>query len=165
MSALRELNQRPIAYYPIYRKITGSTTGGILLSFLAQDYVIHKHSRFFSKHDLMMHTQLTISELESAMQKVEVCAVKTSMTDENVFILLNKRNSQCGCLFCGYQKTYLDEHHYPLRKKDGGVKTIRLCANCHREFHMHADYKFAYILDKKIITKQFIDFVEELASV
>jgi hypothetical protein len=29
---LRAINQRPIAYYPVYRDVTGSTTAAILLS-------------------------------------------------------------------------------------------------------------------------------------
>ncbi|MGE4510066.1 MAG: hypothetical protein AB7D43_03085 [Sulfurimonadaceae bacterium] len=164
MSVLRELNQRPIAYYPIYRKITGSTTGGILLSFLAQDFVLNKQSRFFSKQDLILHTCLTLTELESAMSKIEMLTIKTSMDDQKVFNLLNKKNSQDGCLFCGYSKTFLDKHHYPVRQKDGGIETIRLCPNCHREFHMFADYKFAYVLNEEIITKEFIEFVEEFAN-
>ena len=62
-------------------------------------------------------------------------------SDKEVFDFLNKKNSSEGCLFCGYNGVAIDEHHYPIRKKDGGKETIRLCANCHREFHFLADYK------------------------
>ena len=56
-------------------------------------------------------------------------------SDEEAFKLLNKKNSKRGCLFCGYDKYVLDQHHYPIRRKDSGTETITLCPNCHRAFH------------------------------
>jgi len=66
--------------------------------------------------------------------------LKNKYTDEEVYNKLNQKNSQTGCLFCGYDKSPLDKHHYPVRKADGGEETIPICANCHREFHQLADY-------------------------
>lgn len=65
MSALRELNQKPIAYYPIYRKIAGSTTGGVLLSQLM--YWLAKKDKIFKTNiELMEETMLTEKELKTA---------------------------------------------------------------------------------------------------
>lgn len=61
--------------------------------------------------------------------------------DKEVYKKLNKKNSETGCLFCGYNGVAIDKHHYPIRAKDGGAKTIDLCANCHREFHNLADHR------------------------
>jgi hypothetical protein len=70
MSALRELNQRPIAYYPIYRKITGSTTGGILLSQLM--YWFAKKDKIFKTDiEIMDETFLTKKELENAKKLIK----------------------------------------------------------------------------------------------
>lgn len=70
MSYLRELNQRPIAYYPIYRKITGSTTAGILLSQLM--YWFSKKDEFHKTDtDLVEETMLTIDELKNAKKKIK----------------------------------------------------------------------------------------------
>jgi hypothetical protein len=63
----------------------------------------------------------------------------SEQSDETVYRLLNKKNSPDGCLFCGYKGCAIDRHHYPIRRKNGGEKTIDLCANCHREFHYLAD--------------------------
>ena len=158
---LKLLHQRPISYYPIYRQITGSTTAGILLSFLTQTF-ISEGVKHFSKADLMKLTSLTISEIETSIKKINDFVVIKSLSDEDVFKLLNKNNALDGCLFCGYNKTYLDKHHYPIRKKHGGIETICLCANCHREFHYLSDFKKMYIPKKEIITQDFIDFVKEL---
>jgi hypothetical protein len=63
---LRAINQRPIAYYPVYRDVTGSTTAAILLS-----QVLYWHSavgRKFHKTDaeIMDETRLTAKELKGA---------------------------------------------------------------------------------------------------
>ena len=162
---LKQLHQKPIAYYPIYRQITGTTTGGLLLSFLAQNYVLKRRWEFFTKKELMKHTGLTQSELENALKNIKKFAEKHRRTDCEVFEMLNIKNSKKGCLFCGYDKCYLDKHHYPIRKKYCGTDTINLCANCHREFHYFADYQIAYRVDREIITDDFIDFVDNLEGI
>jgi len=70
MSILKSLNQRPIAYYPIYREITGSTTAGILLSQLM--YWFSKKDKFHKTDiDIMSETLLTKKELETAKKKIK----------------------------------------------------------------------------------------------
>lgn len=64
----------------------------------------------------------------------------TKLSDKQVYDILNKSDSKDGCLFCGYNRCSLDKHHYPIRAKDGGKDTIKLCPNCHRRFHELADY-------------------------
>jgi len=67
---LKALNQRPIAYYPIYRKITGSTTAGILLSQLMYWFAIKDR---FHKTDaeIMQETLLTEKELRNAKARIK----------------------------------------------------------------------------------------------
>lgn len=67
---LRELNQRPIAYYPAYRKITGSTTAGILLSQLM--YWFSKQDKIFKiDREIMEETLLTKKELENSKKLIK----------------------------------------------------------------------------------------------
>jgi len=67
---LKSLNQRPIAYYPIYRKITGSTTAGILLSQLM--YWFSKKDKFYkTDKDITEETLLTERELKTAKSKIK----------------------------------------------------------------------------------------------
>ena len=67
---LRELNQKPIAYYPVYRKITGSTTGGILLSQLM--YWFSKKDKIFKiDKEIMEETLLTEKELKNAKRLIK----------------------------------------------------------------------------------------------
>ena len=67
---LKQLHQRPIAYYPIYRNITGSTTGAILLSQLM--YWFFKKDKFFkTNEDIMKETMLTDRELRTAKKIIK----------------------------------------------------------------------------------------------
>ena len=67
---IRQFNEKPIAYYPIYRKITGSTTAGILLSQLM--YWFSKKDKFYkTDREIIEETLLTIDELKSAKKKIK----------------------------------------------------------------------------------------------
>ena len=69
-TTLKLLNQRPIAYYPIYRQVTGSTTAGILLSQLM--YWFSKKDKFYkTDEDIKNETLLTEKELKTAKNKVK----------------------------------------------------------------------------------------------
>jgi hypothetical protein len=46
------------------------------------------------------------------------------------------------CSWCQCETLTLNEHHYPVRKAHGGTKTVRICANCHAEFHYLTDNTF-----------------------
>jgi hypothetical protein len=67
---LKNLHQRPIAYYPVYRQITGSTTAGVLLSQLM--YWFSKQDRFHKTDaEIMAETLLTKKELELAKKSIK----------------------------------------------------------------------------------------------
>lgn len=67
---LKKFNEKPIAYYPVYRKITGSTTGGILLSQLM--YWFSKKDKIFKTDaEIMEETYLTKKELETAKNLIK----------------------------------------------------------------------------------------------
>jgi hypothetical protein len=65
---------------------------------------------------------------------------KASFSDQEAYEKLKAGPFDSGCHFCGYNTTFLDKHHFPVRASKGGTETIDLCANCHREFHHIADY-------------------------
>lgn len=39
------------------------------------------------------------------------------------------------CTWCHGETLSLERHHYPKERRHGGVDTVDICANCHREFH------------------------------
>lgn len=69
---LKELHHRPIAYYPIYRKITGSTTAGILLSQLMYWWAKMDGEKFYKTDaEIIEETALTEDELKLAKSKIK----------------------------------------------------------------------------------------------
>lgn len=67
---LRQLNQRPIAYYPAYRRLTGSTTSAVLLSQLM--YWFSKKDKIYKTDaDIMSETMLSQNELRTAKNKIK----------------------------------------------------------------------------------------------
>ena len=67
---LKSLNQKPIAYYPIYRQVTGSTTSAILLSQLMYWFSI-KNKFYKTDKEIRNETLLTERELKTAKQKIK----------------------------------------------------------------------------------------------
>ncbi len=68
------LHQKPVAYYPIYKDVTGSTTAGILLSQLM--YWWQKvGGREFYKTDaeIIEETHLSAQELKTAKKALKLC--------------------------------------------------------------------------------------------
>jgi len=63
------VKQRPIAYYPIYRDIAGSITGGILLSQLMYWFKI-KDKFYKTDKELKRELNFTDSELRGAKRKI-----------------------------------------------------------------------------------------------
>lgn len=67
---LKQLNQKPIAYYPIYKQVTGTTTGGVLLSQLM--YWFSKKDKIFkTDNEIMEETLLSKKELENAKKLIK----------------------------------------------------------------------------------------------
>jgi hypothetical protein len=69
---LIKLNQRPIAVYPIYIKLTGSVTSGLLLSQIMYWYsAVNGRAFYKSDAEIMDETMLTANELRSAKLRLK----------------------------------------------------------------------------------------------
>ena len=69
---LINLNQRPIAVYPIYIKITGSVNAGLLLSQIMYWYAAMKGRKFYkSDFEIMEETMLSLNELRGAKSRLK----------------------------------------------------------------------------------------------
>jgi hypothetical protein len=69
---LINLNQRPIAVYPIYIKLTGSVNAGLLLSQIMYWYSAMKGRKFYkSDFEIMEETMLSLNELRGAKSRLK----------------------------------------------------------------------------------------------
>ncbi len=53
-----------------------------------------------------------------------------------------KGSNEFLCNWCHIPTLILHNHHFPIPLKDGGVENVKICANCHCEFHYLVDSKF-----------------------
>lgn len=71
-SLLLEMNQRPIAYYPVYRRITGTTTAGILLSQIMYWSSAMDGKKFYKTDaEIIQETMLGEEELKNAKKRLK----------------------------------------------------------------------------------------------
>jgi len=70
--ALKSMNRRPVAYNPVYATLTGSVTGGILLSQLIYWAAAMNWEEFYKTNvEIMRETGLTEDELRLAKKRLE----------------------------------------------------------------------------------------------
>jgi hypothetical protein len=79
-----------------------------------------------------------------------------------VILLKNKKLSGLGygtlvCEWCKVSTTVLHKHHYPISKKFGGDEVVRICPNCHNEFH-HPDILKSKTIHAKVDDRFYSDF-------
>lgn len=59
------------------------------------------------------------------------------------------RGCKVVCEWCGGSTYRLQSHHYPIPSKEGGSAIVKICANCHDEYHYLVD-QTAYVLSSKL---------------
>lgn len=63
------------------------------------------------------------------------------LTDLEKFNYLNSKNlnnSETGfikCAWCKINTNIIHEHHYPISRSNGGNNVVKICPNCHSDFH------------------------------
>jgi len=92
----------------------------------------------------------SISNNISKLKRLGLLIESTKYSDIEAFNKLKNKDYISGCIFCGISHITLDEHHYPIRAKDGGVNTITICPNCHRHFHELTDYNRVFTLSDEV---------------
>jgi len=81
---LKHLNQRPIAYYPAYRRLTGSTTSAIVLSQLLYWFSVSEKDKIYkTDNDIIEETFLSPDELKTAKRNIKKLSFLT-VTREGV---------------------------------------------------------------------------------
>lgn len=65
------------------------------------------------------------------------------------------------CNFCGrnFSRRFLEKHHYPIGRVEGGTETVLVCIDCHNGFHRAKDG--FNLLDKYAGQGHRDDFVKE----
>jgi len=129
---LKALHQRPIAVYPIYIDLTGSISGGLLLSQLL--YWLEKVDREIWKTDaeIMAETRLTQTEFRNAKKAISalpfVSVTKRGIPPKTFYAvdwdgLANEIDSLISSV------TYKMDRRLPTNKRGGNLPNVRSVTN------------------------------------
>ena len=83
-------------------------------------------------------TKTSISKWVSSLAKIGYIQL---INDEDIVANLKAKNlhgmgyGNKKCQWCGILTSVLHKHHYPISKCNGGNEIVRICPNCHHEFH------------------------------
>jgi len=84
--------------------------------------------------------------------KCAVEFIKNNFFREKTNILFSHKY----CDWCNCESLSFSNHHFPIRKKDGGAKTVNICQNCHQLFHDITDNKKSiYITNEQFFNNIF----------
>lgn len=96
-----------------------------------------------TKNQITERLTLTKETVTRALNQLkENNYIKEYDTVNIVDLLKTKNMKELGvgdriCSWCKVKTYVLHKHHYPVRKEHGGTETIKICPNCHHEFHYH----------------------------
>ena len=82
----------------------------------------------------------TINNWLSNLEKQNHIKIVNVKSEERVKIIKRKGLEGLGlgvrqCQWCGINTSTLVNHHFPIPKSEGGESTVKICPNCHNEFH------------------------------
>lgn len=84
--------------------------------------------------------------MEQIASRTTICASKKKLVELGMVslvtdpehaksVVLRRKGLGSRCEWCGASTFALQEHHFPIPKCKGGNKTVRICPNCHYEYH------------------------------
>lgn len=100
------------------------------------------------------YSQLSYTQQMKAIT-LELLKQKKIDHEKIVRILSNKKPQELNidlsrierCEWCKCSTVVTHAHHYPISRSRGGKKTVRVCPNCHYEFHRLIYLPIYYLVD------------------
>lgn len=100
--------------------------------------VIKSDIKFATNNEFSKFMQLSpnrLSEIKSKLTKLGYIEEKKLTAEQIKEIVLKEKNTGFECEWCKTKTKAIQEHHYPIRRCDGGKDVVLICPNCHYEFH------------------------------
>jgi hypothetical protein len=119
--------------------------------------VLIDHRKFKSWAETLKINGVSAKRLLSSLVELNLL-VKVPATPEQIKEMICQKQPQAfkasvftnTCEWCECQTGYLHEHHYPVRRSQGGIETVSICPNCHSEYHT-LEHLGAYLITDKVL--------------
>ena len=79
--------------------------------------------------------KITISRIKKELKKLGYIEEETFDPYQAQNKVIREKNSGITCEWCGYKTNAIQEHHFPIPKCKGGKEVVKICPNCHFEYH------------------------------
>ena len=73
------------------------------------------------------------------LKKAGILEIKEYPCEEVLRMIKERDFKNCipkKCEWCGKETWIIHEHHFPIEKSEGGKDTVKICSNCHFEYHL-----------------------------
>lgn len=110
----------------IYNNIKDNTN----INNTVKEYIEHIRGEYI---DIYNDNERIVNESSTNRQIIKkYMALKDAVIAES--ISLPDRGKE-KCEWCGNMVLNIENHHFPIPKRLGGVETVRICHDCHKKFH------------------------------
>lgn len=93
------------------------------------------------KADMLGIGKSAVLKIESNLMRLGYIHLPTYSNEEiKDIVIKSKQTPKYVCEWCGCGCNVLQEHHYPKMKSEGGIDVVKICPNCHYEFHYLRQY-------------------------
>lgn len=123
-----------------YKLLTNKKLSMNDILYICRYYIYNKN---IEKTDFYMLKTLNKVQLKRIKNKLckllYIEQIKLQEEIKKMTIKLSHKGKKCE--WCGKESYILQEHHYPIQRKDGGKEIVNICPNCHYTYHSIMDNK------------------------
>lgn len=77
----------------------------------------------------------TIKRHIKKLQEFGFVDTEENISQEQIKEKLFSYEKRFKCEWCNQNVYLIEEHHYPIPKRQGGTDVVKICPTCHRTFH------------------------------
>lgn len=102
--------------------------------YLSMYYQYGNNEYYADKNMLEVCSKQVLLRIKRKLKKLNLIIAPLSALDAKNIVLKNK-NTGYTCEWCQEKTNAIQEHHYPIPRCKGGKEIVKICPNCHFEYH------------------------------
>lgn len=103
--------------------------------YISMYYQYGNNEYYADKNMLEVCSKQALLRIKRKLRKLNLLNQNLSPTEVKNIVLKNK-NIGYVCEWCKTKTNAIQEHHYPIPKSKGGKEIVKICPNCHYEYHL-----------------------------